>query len=134
MHLLDTNIVAARLNGDPRVALRLGGLEPERVVLCAPVVAELVFGAEASARRIENLERIARLASAVRVLAFDELAASRFGRMKASLKRRGVAKTDFDLAIAAIAVANDAVLVTHDGSLLDGSIEQLRTEDWLADE
>jgi predicted nucleic acid-binding protein len=32
--------------------------------------------------------------------------------------------------LAATAIENDAVLVTHDDGLLDGSIPDLRVEDW----
>jgi hypothetical protein len=42
IYLLDTNTVIARLNGNPAVSERLAALEPDEVVLCAPVLAELL--------------------------------------------------------------------------------------------
>lgn len=51
--------------------------------------------------------------------------------MKAQLRRRGLAKGDADLQIAATAIVEDAVLVTDDGALLDGSIPGLKTENWI---
>lgn len=51
--------------------------------------------------------------------------------MKYALRRLGRAKSDFDLAIASIALTHGATLVTHDTALLDGSIDGLAVEDWL---
>jgi tRNA(fMet)-specific endonuclease VapC len=131
-YLLDTNTVIARLNGDMRVMARLAAIPPEDVLLCAPVVAELVFGAYLSARRASNLERVERLAAALGVVPFDHAAAHRFGELKAALRSRGIIKTDFDLAIASLALQRSATLVSHDQALLDGAIPALPTEDWLA--
>jgi predicted nucleic acid-binding protein len=47
------------------------------------------------------------------------------------LERRGIVKSDFDLVIACTALDHGAILVTNDGSLLDGRIDGLRVENWL---
>jgi tRNA(fMet)-specific endonuclease VapC len=132
-YVVDTNTLIARLNGNQRVAERLLALSPEQIMLCAPVVAELVFGAHLSSRRAPNLDRVNRLAAGMDVVPFDEGAARRFGELKSKLRRRGITKTDFDLAIAAIALEQQAVLVTNDQALHDGSIDGLDVEDWLSD-
>jgi predicted nucleic acid-binding protein len=54
---LDTNIVIAYLNGDQVVAAHIKSHLPE-VGLSSLVLAELLYGARASARASENLERI----------------------------------------------------------------------------
>ena len=41
-------------------------------------------------------------------------------------------KSDFDLIIACTALELDAVLVTNDQALLDGSIGGLQSENWLS--
>lgn len=130
--LLDTNTFIARLNGDERVATRLHAFDPEEIVLCAPVLAELQYGAEFSDRRDSNLERIAALAEGLSQAPFDAFSALHFARIKADLRRRGISKSDFDLAIVAIALSLDAVLVSNDRALLDGSIPDLKFENWLA--
>ena len=71
----------------------------------AVVVAELSFGASASAHK--------------------------FGALKASLRKRGLAKGDADLQIAATAIVEDAVLVTDDRALLDGMIPDLKADNWI---
>ncbi len=131
-YLLDTNTVVARLNGDTRVAQRLANLRPGDVLLCAPVVAELVYGARLSAKAVENMGRVEHLTDAFGVLPFGDAAARIFGRLKSDLRRRGLAKSDFDLAIASIALERTAVLVTADHAFHDGSIADLQVEDWQA--
>ncbi|KYF75670.1 hypothetical protein BE11_42725 [Sorangium cellulosum] len=132
MFALDTNIVVAALNGVPPVPERLAALQATDIVLPAPVVAELFFGARASNRARENVARVERLVALFGLQPFDEAAVRRFGELKAELRGLGRAKSDFDLAIASIALVHGATLVTHDAALLDGSIVGLLVEDWLA--
>jgi tRNA(fMet)-specific endonuclease VapC len=131
-YALDTNAVVAALNGVPPVLGRLAALHATDILLPAPVVAELYFGARVSSRVRENLARVDRLVELFGLQPFDEAAVRRFAEVKAELRKVGRAKSDFDLAIASIALAHSATLVTHDGALLDGSIIGLLVEDWLA--
>ena len=57
MILLDTDIVIAHLKGLPRVTERILSHLPE-IAIPAIVLAELDFGAKASARPTENLEKL----------------------------------------------------------------------------
>lgn len=62
---------------------------------------------------------------AISVIEFDERSAVEFQRLKKLYPRLG----SMDLKIAAIAIANDAILLTR--NLKDfGQIEELRSEDW----
>ncbi|MCU0544163.1 MAG: PIN domain-containing protein [Oscillatoriaceae cyanobacterium Prado104] len=62
---------------------------------------------------------------AISVIDFDERSAVEFQRLKKLYPRLG----SMDLKIAAIAIANDAILLTR--NLKDfGQIEELRSEDW----
>ncbi len=130
-YLLDTNTLIARLNNHIGVARRLQPLSPVDVLLAAPVLAELYFGAHLSARRAENLARVDRLAAAMPIVPFGDGCARRFGEMKATLRRQGVTKSDFDLAIAAIALESGAILVSNDQAFHDSTLPGLRVEDWL---
>lgn len=130
-YALDTNTVVAALNGVPPVVAKLAALQPADIVLPAPVIAELYFGARASNRVHENVARVDRLLGLFGLQPFDEASARRFAEVKAGLRRVGRAKSDFDLAIASIALVHGATLVTHDAALLDGSIIGLLVEDWL---
>lgn len=129
--VLDTNIFIAGLNGNASVLRRLDALNPEDVVLCAPVLAELEYGARFSGREKANLDKIKRLASRTRFQVFGDAAARRFGTLKAELRRLGALKADFDLSIAAIAFDLEATLVSDDRAFHDDPIPDLKIENWL---
>lgn len=131
IRVLDTNTFIASLNGDTRVLRRLDALHPEDVILCAPVLAELAYGACCSEREAENLGKLEELLTRTRFQEFSLGAAFRFGELKANVRRRGRIKDDFDLAIAAIALDLEAVLVSADTDFHDGAITGIRVENWL---
>jgi tRNA(fMet)-specific endonuclease VapC len=91
------------------------------------VVAELICGASLSAKAGENMARVEHLTELLGVLPFSEAAARIFGRLKTDLRRRGLAKSDFDLAIAAIALERTAVLVTADHAFASRKRRRART-------
>ncbi len=131
-YVFDTNILVAALNGEARVVRRLNDLlSTDEPVLAAVAYAELRFGALTSQRVSDNLARIERMLPAFTFAVVDQAVAERFSSAKASLRRRGVTKSDADLLIAATALAHGAVLVTHDQALHDGWIDGLVVEDWL---
>jgi tRNA(fMet)-specific endonuclease VapC len=130
IHVLDTNVFIAFLNGKAEVLNRLDLLTPEDVVLCAPVLAELEYGAYCSARQGDNLARIRALAARTRFQAFDSAVARQFGDMKAELRRTGNLKADFDLSIAATSLHLGATLVSDDRAFHDKPIPRLTVANW----
>jgi tRNA(fMet)-specific endonuclease VapC len=100
------------------------------VVTTIIVVAELMYGVERSDRREVNRRRIESELAPLEIAPLTTGAAAQFGRLKASLRARGVTKSDLDLLIAASALDLGATLVTRDQSLLDGTIGGLAVEDW----
>ena len=85
---------------------------------------------ERSGRPDANRHRVERGLAPLEIVPLTLGAASHFGRLKAELRARGVAKSDLDLLIAANALDLGATLVTHDQALLDGTITGLIVEDW----
>ena len=65
----------------------------------------------------------------IAVLAFDEAAAVEFGRIGAELAERGLPIGDFDVLIAAHAVAVGAVLITNNERHF-ARVRGLRVENW----
>jgi tRNA(fMet)-specific endonuclease VapC len=130
-YVLDTNTFIAGLNGNATVLLRLDALHPEEIILCAPVLAELEYGARFSSQEQRNLDKIKALSGRVRFQVFGDTAARRFGILKAELRRRGALKADFDLSIAAIAFDLEATLVSDDRAFHDDPIPSLEVENWL---
>lgn len=132
-YVLDTNIVARLLSGDERVLAHLADVDPSDVGIPLLVLAELLFGAEKSARRDENRDRIRRLTENLRMLPLGLAVVRRYAVVRADVERRGRRKSDFDLMIACTALEQGATLVTHDAALLDRAIEGLAVEDWLSE-
>jgi tRNA(fMet)-specific endonuclease VapC len=134
--LLDTNAVAALMKGEPHAIERLRALRRADVFLPQPVLAEVAFGLARmppSARR-ERLEAAWRaLTEELQRAPWTDEVSLRFGQAKAELQRVGTPIEDFDLAIAAHALAYDAVVVTANLRHL-GRVPGVRTEDWSSPE
>lgn len=130
-YLLDTNAVSALVRGDGAMLARLASVPRREVGIPQPVLAELEYGIQrlAAGKRRERLAgRLTRIAAELGRAAWDDDVSVRFGAIKSALERRGTRLEDFDLAIAAHALAIGATLVTHDGALV--RIEDLEVEDW----
>ena len=128
--LLDTNTCIRYLNGRaPAIRTHLAAVPLAEIAVCAPVKAELYYGA---ARSQDPARSLARQEAFLRVfvsLAFDDHAARFYGRIRADLAARGTPIGANDLLIAAIALAAELTVVTHNTSEF-GRISGLALEDW----
>ena len=131
-YILDTTVISALMRGEPTASARLIATPPPEVAIPQPVVAELEYGLARlpRSRRRRMLEERwhVLLHSLGRVLWSDEVSRC-FGNLKTKLELRGARLGDFDLAIAAHAIASNAVLVT-DNLRHFQRIEGLRLERW----
>lgn len=129
-YLPDTNVWIHHLNPAPTTAKeKLSSHSQAQIVLCDVVKAELYYGAYKSARREANLAVLATLFAGFGSLPFDGEAARISGEIRADLARKGTPIGPYDLQIAAIALANDCVLVTHNTGEFS-RIVGLKLEDW----
>jgi len=92
--------------------------------------AELYFGAAKSLAPNENRHLVGAFLGTVMCMDLNDPAAQRFGAIKADLERAGSAVADADVLIAAIALANDAVLVTGNRKHF-ARIPGVKIEDWI---
>jgi len=128
--LPDTNVWIRHLNQAPSfVKTKLAACPPSHVALCDVVKAELYYGAFKSARREANLALLEVLFSGFDSFPFDGEAARIFGELRADLARKGTPIGPFDVQIAAIALANNCTLVTHNTDEFS-RIDGLKLEDW----
>jgi len=128
--ILDTNVCIRLLNDrDSPVARRLASVPRNEVVLCSISKAELYYGAYRSKRREANLALLRRFLKEFATLAFDEKCEEVYGVIRAQLAVAGTPVGPNDLLIAAIALANEATLVTHNTAEF-GHGSGLRIEDW----
>ena len=111
--LVDTNVVIGLFAGEPAVIEKLQELSA--VFLCVPVLGELRYGAEASARVASNLARLDEFARALIVLPCDTATAKYYGEVKVDLRKKGKPVPENDVWIAAIARQHELALLTRDG-------------------
>ncbi len=129
-YLLDTNTCIQYLNGrSEKIRQHLGSKQPQDIGLCSVVKAELFYGVMKSAKPEENLTKLRQFVSHFISLPFDDNAAEIYGGIRAQLEKSGTPIGPNDLLIAAIAVANDVILVTHNTSEFS-RIVGLKLEDW----
>jgi tRNA(fMet)-specific endonuclease VapC len=133
-YLLDTNVCIQLLNNSkPSVKARLVAEQPTNVYLCTVVQLELIYGAYHSARTQDNLALLERFFSQFTILDFDDRSARIAGQVRAKLAELGTPIGPYDLQIAAIALANSLVLVTHNVSEFS-RVNELKIEDWEIEE
>ncbi|MBM4089846.1 MAG: type II toxin-antitoxin system VapC family toxin [Planctomycetes bacterium] len=131
MYLLDTNVCVSYLRGKDREQFetRLSAMNFGDVALCSVVKAELLYGAARSQRPEENFAHLQRFFSGFPSLSFEDAAAAAYGTLRAALETSGTPIGPNDLMIAAIALANQLVLVTHNAAEF-GRVPGLQLEDW----
>jgi tRNA(fMet)-specific endonuclease VapC len=128
--LLDTNVCVVYLNRpQSSVAEQLHRYRLQDIAVCTVVKAELYFGAMKSQRPLKTLEKQMLFLKPFQSLPFDDEAALIFGQIRADLQRQGKPIGPYDLQIAAIALANDLTLVTHNTDEFS-RVEGLRLIDW----
>ncbi len=129
-YLLDTDTCVFWLRGHVSVRDRLIEAREHGVYMSVITEAELRFGAASSSRPDANHEAIDRFAIEVASVGIDAPVATRFGAIKAELRRQGTPLADFDLLIAATALSRDLTLVTNNTAHFT-RIPDLRLENWV---
>lgn len=131
-YILDTNAVSALMKGDEAVVERLASQVPADVAIPQPALAEIAYGIERlprSRRRRILQARFDLVCSEIARAAWTDAVSHAYGRIKATLERRGTRIEDFDAAIAAHAVALGSTLVTSNLEHM-ARVPGLKVEDW----
>jgi tRNA(fMet)-specific endonuclease VapC len=135
-YVLDTNTVSALMRRDAATLARLRSTGNRDVSIPQPVLAEIAYGIERlpKSKRRDALEAKFEL---IRVemgrCLWTDAVSEQFGRVKAALEKAGERIEDFDVAIAAHALAESAVLVTSNVDHME-RVPGLAVEDWGRDE
>jgi tRNA(fMet)-specific endonuclease VapC len=128
--LLDTNAVSMLLNRRSASLIRRAAEHPvEQIFLCSVVKAELLYGAWNSIDVSKALAKLDSIFGELTSYPFDDLAAAAFGKIQAHLSATGNRIGPNDTMIAAIALANDLTLVTHNTREFS-RVPGLKIEDW----
>jgi len=129
-YFLDTNICIYYLkNSFPKLNKQLQKTPFAKIKLPSMVAAELLFGAEKSKKRDYNLKLMRAFISLFEVISFDIKAADHYAIIRAELENKGQVIGGNDLIIAAITLANNGTLITHNEKEFS-RIKNLKTDDW----
>ncbi len=137
--LLDTNIVSYLLDGRDTVLIeRVAAVDECRLFVSSITCYELWFGltrrlmqAPSSKRLLEIQSRLEQWSKDLNIVSFDGKAAGVAARFNSTLVQRGRTLLQLDMFIAAQAIANNLVLVSHDHRAFEGlQKEGLLWEDW----
>ena len=129
MFLLDTDILIYSLKGHEAVIRRLERHRRDPLKICVITLMELYYGAYKSAAVTGNCAKVRRIENAFDVIPVDFSLAETFGMLKSGLETKGTSLDDFDLVLAACALAHNLTLVTNNEKHFK-RVEGLRLENW----
>jgi tRNA(fMet)-specific endonuclease VapC len=128
-YLLDTNTASYVIKGNfPRVRERLLKVPMSEVGISVVTEAELRFGVARKPEVVRLKTAVEEFLLRVEALSWDSDAAQQYAEVRVDLERTGKPMGNLDLMIAAQALADQVVLVTHDHVFR--RIKRLKIEDW----
>ena len=133
-YMLDTNVISHIMQGrDAQLLARLTQLPVGQVVMSSVTLAELEYGLHRKGQPARLRNALTQVLLRMDVLPWDEDVATCYGGFCATLEAQGINLSDFDMMIAAHAVAVDATLVSRDKAFAQvstGASPSLRLEVW----
>jgi tRNA(fMet)-specific endonuclease VapC len=132
IYLLDSNTCIIYLKYPlSKVRQRLESLSEKDIAVCSIVKAELFYGARKSNNPKKSLAVQQLFFNRFVCLDFDSQSAEIYGIIRSQLETEGTPIGPYDLQIAAVALANNLTLVTHNVREFT-RVDGLRIEDWEA--
>jgi len=129
-YILDTNTIIYFFKGMGNISQRLLSFPPKEIGIPAIVYYELLFGIFKSSRQKEKIHQLQLLAQSANLIPFGEKEAHVAAEIRANLEKRGLPIGPMDVLIGATALANRAILVTHNLKEFK-RIDRLEIEDWF---
>lgn len=127
--LLDTNILVHLLRGSYGVAERITQIGWNKCCISEITMIELLYGAEISKNRKQNLEKIEQLFNDIEIIPIS-ICIREFCREKARLRSLGQLIEDFDLFIGCTAISTNCILVTENTNHLS-RLQSITLENWV---
>ncbi|HRK39573.1 MAG TPA: PIN domain-containing protein [Burkholderiaceae bacterium] len=133
-YLLDTNTVSYFLRDhSPALTARLMGTAPDALAVSVVTAGELQFGLKKLGTGVRTTALATRLSKLLEAIATQPLpaeAAAQYGHIRAHLEAQGTPIGGNDLWIAAHALAEDLMLITHNLREFE-RVPGLRVESWV---
>jgi len=131
-YVLDTNTLSFAMGGESSVLERLLAHDRAAVLLPQPVIAEIEYGLARlpeSRKKHRLLQRFQVFLGEMQRVPWTDQVSRAFGQVKAALEQRGARLEDFDVAVAAHALALGAILVTDNLEHME-RVPDLQLENW----
>jgi tRNA(fMet)-specific endonuclease VapC len=133
-YLLDTNVLSHIMQGrEAQLLAHLTTVPVGQAVMSGVTLAELECGLHRKGQPVRLRNALTQILLRIDVLPWNEEVAVCYGELCATLKAQGTNLSDFDMMIAAHAVALDLILVSRDkafAQVLTGMAQHLRLEVW----
>jgi tRNA(fMet)-specific endonuclease VapC len=130
VYLLNSNTCIEYLrSGNAHVIQRIRREPTRNIRLCSVVLGELYCGAFRSSDPAQNLALLWQFAAKFQSIPFDDAAAAVYGEERAKLEKLGSKIGTHDMQIAAIALVNGLIVVTHNFREFS-RVPGLPIEDW----
>ena len=130
-YLMDTNVISHIMQGrDVKLLAKLSKLPIGQAVISSVTLAEIEYGIQrrGSSEKLRNA--LTQVLLRMDVLPWDAAAATCYGELCSSLEAQGINLSDFDMMIAAHAVALKVTLVSRDKAFAHLPKQRLKHEVW----
>lgn len=113
-YMLDTNIcIFAIRNSNDNVLKKFHDHLDDELYISSITLAELMYGVEKSKKPEQNRNALLQFLTLIDIKEFSEKAAIEYGKIRAFLENQGTPIGPLDTLIAAHAVSENMILVTH---------------------
>lgn len=131
-YMLDTNVCIDYMRGtDQGIKNRILACKEDELCISSITLSELLYGVNRSSNPVKNRNALYKLLVKIEVIDYGTEAGEYYGIIRNELVRRGMVIGALDMLIAAHAMSNKLVLITHNTAEF-GRISGLEIEDWHA--
>jgi tRNA(fMet)-specific endonuclease VapC len=130
-YLLDTNVISHIMQGrDIKLLAKLSKLPIGQAAISSVTLAEIEYGIQRRGSPTKLRNALSQVMLHMDVLPWDAAAATCYGELCSSLEAQGINLSDFDMMIAAHAVALETTLVSRDKAFAHLPKQRLKHEVW----
>lgn len=129
-YVLDTNTLIYFFKGLGDVSKHMLAQSPSEIAIPTVVLFELEVGIAKSTSPRKRKSQLQEITALVKVLPFGITESKSAAQIRVKLEKQGLPIGPYDVLIAATALANNMILVTHNQKEF-GRIEGLKIEDWF---
>ena len=130
-YLLDTNVISHIMQGrDAKLLAKLSKLPIGQTAISSVTLAEIEYGIQRRGSPTQLRNALTQVMLHMDVLPWDAAAATCYGELCSSLETQGINLSDFDMMIAAHAVALKITLVSRDKAFAHIPKQRLKLEVW----